>query len=624
MDTAEFIERAREVHGNRYSYAKTRFVGLSKKLAITCGVHGDFETLAFQHLRGSNCIKCAGKAKLTKEEFIEKAKAVHGDRYDYSRVDYLNNSTPVEVICHEHGPFFPKPINHIGNKSGCPACSGCKRTTLDDFITRARAVHGNKYDYSMVEYRDVDAQVTIICPEHGEFRQVAYDHTKGHGCKVCGVAKCASSRRLGTAEFVRRAVAFHGDRYDYSKSKYTHIKGKVEIICKEHGPFWQMADGHTIKHGCPRCVGLAPVSREQFIELAIAVHGDEYDYSGTEYESFISKASIACKVHGVFWQVAKTHASGHGCPKCAREATTSAGENEVSEWLKSVGFGIVRNDREVLDGFEIDIYIPSRKVGIEFNSAYWHHDGRLVHPRIHETKASRADKCGVGLVTVWDFDWMNKRELVQAMLLHRLGVGCGEKTNARDCAVLPVDSRVASSFYDRTHIQGAAWRSIANHGLFLGDRMVACMSFSKGSSRRGKTGSDEWELTRYSTDGVVRGGAGKLLAEFIREHSPHAVWSFSDRQHFNGGMYRMLGFKEDGKVSADYRVMHQPSGRVWHKSAWQRRHISARLADLGIDDAFDPETDERTEREMQESAGCIRIMDSGKTRWLLEMKTPGL
>lgn len=618
MNTTEFIEKARSIHGDRYWYGKTEFAGMSKKLVITCPTHGDFQALAFQHLRGRNCIKCAGKAKLTREEFIEKAKAVHGERYDYSRVNYLNNSTPVEVVCPEHGPFFPKPVNHIANKSGCPACAGCQRVTQQEFIRRSRLVHGDKYDYSKSEFRTVDDKVSIICPEHGQFEQVAYDHMKGRGCIKCGVIKCSSSQRLGTKEFIRRAVALHGNRYDYSRSKYTHIKGKVEIICKEHGPFWQMADGHTIKHGCPQCAGLAPVSKEQFIERSVAAHGDEYDYSETVYTSFSKPASIRCKTHGVFWQVAKTHASGHGCPKCAREATTSAGENEVAEWLKSAGFNIVRNDRDVLEGFEIDIYIPSRKIGIEFNGAYWHHDARLVHPRIHETKAARADKVGIGLVTVWDFDWMNKRELVQAMLLHRMGVGKVDKINARECHVLPVDSKGASEFYDRTHIQGAAWRSIANYGLFSGDIMVACMSFSRGASRRGKTGSDEWELTRYSTDGVVRGGAGKLLAEFIREHAPHAIWSFSDRQHFSGGLYRLLGFMEDGKVAADYRVMHQPSGRVWHKSAWQRRHIAARLAELGMDDVFNPETDKRTEREMQALAGCIRIMDSGKTRWLLD------
>jgi len=129
------------------------------------------------------------------------------------------------------------------------------------------------------------------------------------------------------------------------------------------------------------------------------------------------------------------------------------------------------------------------------------------------------------------------------------------------------------------------------------------------------TGNTEWELARFATDRIVRGGAGKLFSLFIKEYAPQTVWSFSDRQHFSGGVYPALGFKEDGRLAADYRVLHEGSGRIWHKSAWQRKHIPARLAELGIDEPFDPATDVRTEREMQKIARVLRVMDAGKIRW---------
>ena len=94
----------------------------------------------------------ARKVALTTAEFIARAQAVHGDRYDYSRAVYANNKTPVEVVCHDHAPFFPKPNNHVTNRSGCPRCTHCPPTSLDTFLERARAVHGERYDYSRVDY----------------------------------------------------------------------------------------------------------------------------------------------------------------------------------------------------------------------------------------------------------------------------------------------------------------------------------------------------------------------------------------------------------------------------------------------------------------------------------------
>jgi hypothetical protein len=616
MTQDEFVAKAKAVHGDRYDYSDSRFKGISKKVQIICRTHGPFETVARNHLAGRHCLKCSGKARLTTAEFIENARQVHGDRYDYTRVEYRNNSTKVEVICREHGPFMVQPNNHLQRRSGCPSCSGCKRTTREDFIARARAAHGDKYDYSKIEYVGVDTKVAIICPEHGEFEQVAFDHMKGRGCVKCGIEKSSAASRRTLDEFIRRARARHGDRFDYSRAKYINSTTLLEIVCPEHGPFWQTPTGHIESTGCPACATTARVTTEEFIRRARAVHGDRYDYSRTVIVATYRKALVACPEHGDFLTMPKDHiAKGSGCPRCAREATSSAAEQEIADWLHGLGLDVVRNDRTTLDGFEIDIFIPSKQIGIEFNGAYWHHDERLQHPRIHETKALRAASLGIGLMTVWDFDWTTRPDFVKRAILHRLGLNNGRRISARACAIQKVGHRDAAAFYDRTHIQGRAWRAIEHYALMHCGDMVACMSFSQASSRRGKTGSDEWELLRFSTDGIVRGGASRLFAAFTREHAPEAVWSFSDRQSFDGRLYGVLGFERDGNVSADYRVHHQRTGKTWHKSAWQRRHIPARLAELGIADAYDPGTDPRTEREMQAAVGAIRIMDAGKIRW---------
>ena len=138
-------------------------------------------------------------AKLTTEEFIAKAKAMHGDIYDYSKVKYVDSKTEVCIICREHGEFKQKPKNHLSGY-GCPICSGRKKMRTVDFINRAKFVHGDKYDYSRTEYKGNSEKVCIICPEHGIFWQRANNHLKGVGCPKCGIIKSSSAQKIWTQE----------------------------------------------------------------------------------------------------------------------------------------------------------------------------------------------------------------------------------------------------------------------------------------------------------------------------------------------------------------------------------------------------------------------------------------
>jgi len=148
--------------------------------------------------------------RLTTEEFIEKAKAVHGNRYDYSQVEYVDTDTPVTIICPHHGPFPQRPSGHIHQKSGCADCAGSKQLTTEKFIEKAKAIHGNRYDYSQVEYVKNTTSVTIICPDHGPFPQRPSDHIN----QKSGCADCARSKQLTTEIFTEKANAIHGARYD--------------------------------------------------------------------------------------------------------------------------------------------------------------------------------------------------------------------------------------------------------------------------------------------------------------------------------------------------------------------------------------------------------------------------
>ena len=181
--------------------------------------------------------------RFTLEEFIKRAREVHGDKYDYSRVDYVNFRTKVEIFCPTHNKsFWQTPNQHIVYKRGCPDCgkekaiefNKARALTTEEFIRRAKEIHGDKYDYSKVNYTNYHAKVTIICKTCGlEYAQSCGSHLNGNGCPRCG-----NRYKPSTEEFIEKAKSVHGDYYDYSEVEYIDAFTKIKIICPDYGPFY--------------------------------------------------------------------------------------------------------------------------------------------------------------------------------------------------------------------------------------------------------------------------------------------------------------------------------------------------------------------------------------------------
>lgn len=219
--------------------------------------------------------------KKTKEEFIQEATEKHNGKYDYSKVEYVNNYTKVCIICHKHGEFWQTPYGHLKGQ-GCPTCGIENRTekqtsTKGGFIKKANEVHDGKYDYNKVNYVNSATKVCIICSEHGEFWQTPNKHLSGSGCTKCGQIASNDSKRLSLLEFIEKARNVHGDKYDYSKVNYVNNKTKVCIICPEHGhgEFKQKPNGHLSGYGCPKC-NLSHLERS--VMNYLNENGITYDY----------------------------------------------------------------------------------------------------------------------------------------------------------------------------------------------------------------------------------------------------------------------------------------------------------------------------------------------------------
>lgn len=261
--TEYFIERAEKVYGNKYNYSNTKYNGANSPLIITCPIHGDFKIRPSKFLNGRECQECkikktASTRRLTTEQFIENAKAIHGDRYDYSKVNYINQKTKVILICQKHGEFNIVPNYHLTDKCGCVPCGKEsykeKATyTKERFIEEAIKKHGHKYDYSKVLYLDIKTPVIIICPIHGEHLQTPFDHLRTFGCIKCGHESAVKLTRHSQEIFIENAIKIHGNIYDYSLTNYSGSGIKIDILCKSHGIFKQVPYSHLMGRGCPIC-----------------------------------------------------------------------------------------------------------------------------------------------------------------------------------------------------------------------------------------------------------------------------------------------------------------------------------------------------------------------------------
>ena len=257
--TELFFQKATAKHGNKYNYSNSKYINSSTKIMIICKIHGNFEQNPTNHIMGSGCQIC-GKLKSqksitsSKNEFINKAIVTHCDKYDYSKVEYINSKTHVIIICKIHGSFKQQPTSHLqGN--GCLQCGFIKTTlsrklTTTNFIENSISIHGNVYDYSKVEYTKRRNKITIICKIHGEFIQIAGDHLCGCRCPKCS-KRGYSMKAVKYLDFMS---SYHKITIQHAENSgeymITNTKYKADGYCKETNTIYEFHG--TNFHGDPR------------------------------------------------------------------------------------------------------------------------------------------------------------------------------------------------------------------------------------------------------------------------------------------------------------------------------------------------------------------------------------
>lgn len=309
------------------------------------------------------------------KSFIKKAREIHGDKYDYSKVDYRDNKTPVDIVCPNkahgiNGIFSQRPDNHLMGK-GCKDCGIEKRSATKiknagkKFFIEASKIHKGYYSYDKAIYKGKNTPITIYCPVHGYFSsQSPSNHLKGRGCTPCGRKRTAEFHSSSKEEFIEKARRIHGNKYNYDKVEYTRATDNVIITCpipghgiNGKGDFPQTPQSHIDGSGCHDCGGSKPLNKETFIKKAIIQHGDYYDYSKVKYKNNKTAVTIICPYHSDFPQTPDAHLVGKGCDKCKNK-----NEGLLAEYLVSIH--VVFRQHRIKNRF-YDFYLPKYNLLIE-------------------------------------------------------------------------------------------------------------------------------------------------------------------------------------------------------------------------------------------------------------------
>lgn len=318
--------------------------------------------------------------KHTPETILEKFKQTHGDKYNYSKMVYINSKTPIIIGCPKHGDFTQAPNNHAMGH-GCYECGKITNkeplTFSGDFIiSRFKEVHGEKYDYSKVEYVNANTDVTIVCPKHGDFKMKPSAHFREK--RICPNCRKEIGNTKGkeknASKWFDQMNELWGNKFDFSKTQYKNVRSNVTVRCIEHDQYFTTKATILSRGigGCDKCY--EQVFRQKhsekmlprFIKKANKIHGNYYDYSLVEYSNNQTLVKIICPKHGVFEQIPDSHVNARcGCQLC----TSSSGEKRIAAYLDSIGISFVFQKYVKIDGanYYYDFFLPEKNIMIEYD-----------------------------------------------------------------------------------------------------------------------------------------------------------------------------------------------------------------------------------------------------------------
>ncbi len=423
--TEQWVEKARQRHGNKYDYSKVVYMGSKNEIVFTCPIHGNISQKAKKHLEGRGCRQCANEAQRKGvDKFIDEANEWHGNYYDYSLVDFTNIHEKVKITCPVHGVFEQKPAKHQRGQ-GCKRCKGREVWNQEDFLRKSAQVHRDAFDYSKVKYKKNHLKVEIICRECGHlFTQTPNSHFNGSGCPKCagvipltddvfqdllrevhsgeiisletftktgdsirfrhvcghewknrplnvirrkqGCRKCSNKKRsMSEATFKERLSEKHNGRI-ISLDKFINTTTPVRIKHIDCGKVWKVEPRGAMRNGCHDCAN-RKTNAEFRIELE-EVHKGEI-VALEPYKSVRDNITVKHLICGHVWRPNPSDLIGkfHGCPKCS----SSKGNKKIDNFLSDRKVNFIREQRfedcRFKNPLPFDFYLPEHEILIEFD-----------------------------------------------------------------------------------------------------------------------------------------------------------------------------------------------------------------------------------------------------------------
>ena len=568
------------------------YIDTNTKIEHECPVCGHtWLVIPKSIIKGIGCPSCVGKLKYTNETYDTKLveKGSKAKRIG----EYINNSTKIEHECTICGHTWLVVPKSILKGIGCPSCSGKLKYTNESYD--AKLVEKGSKAKRIGEYINSSTKIEHECTVCGHTWLAIPAHIiSGRGCPYCA----------GTLKYTNEtydAKLLEKDIKYKRIGEYVNSKGKIEHECPKCNHTWFATPNNTLRgYGCPYCGGTLRLTNEVY-DAKLTEKGIEYKRIG-EYKSMKTKTEHECLVCGHIWSPQPHNLlHGTGCPKCAPTKGTSAGEENMAEFVKSIYSGWVElNDRSILEGKELDIVIPDLGIAFEYNGTYWHQE-KFKGKNYHLDKTEAVESFGYRLIHVNENEWLEKQEIVKSRIKSLLGLST--RIYARKCTIKSVDNSEANTFLENNHVQGTC-ASKYKLGLYLEEDLIAIMTF--GIPRFNKAYS--YELIRYCSklDYTVIGGASKLLKAFTKEH-PGSIISYADRRWSVGDLYKTLGFKFTHNSEPNYK--YYKGAEVLSRHQCQKHKL--------VEQGYDPLL---TEGEIMDQRGYHKVFDCGSSVWVLETK----
>lgn len=492
--------------------------------------------------------------KMTYEYFVEKARKNNGDKYIYPKdiLEKRNVNGKVGIFCpvkdedgNPHGIFWQIPSNHFKG-CGCPKCGKNHKPTTEEFKEEIRKLYPNSnIILENIKYTNNHTAVELICPVHGTFTMLPSSMKENMECPECQKIRLHKKFSKSNVIFMKEIKNIFKDTLDYSQAKYINNKTDVELICKVHGLFKRSPLDLLKGKGCPKC-GYAQgwdkrgrMTIEEVINRANKTHAkDSFYYGDAEYTSAHTPIKIKCnKCGNYFYQDPYAHINGQGCPFCKNELTESNGEIELYNFLKEhLDDELLKNNRKIIYPYEVDIYSPNKKIGIEYNGLYWHCDAKIKND-YHLIKTNKCLSKNIRLIHIFEDEWLYKKNIVKSILSYIFNKGI-RKIYARKCEIKEVSLLDTTNFLKENNLYYYS-ESMYRYGLYYENEIVCLMTFDINNDKPKHFVLSSFTNKLYTT---VVGGASKLLNYFIQNNNPYKIITFVDRTLSNGELFNKLGF----------------------------------------------------------------------------------